>query len=90
MPRYALISSESLRLADGLPISRIAGSEDIMAVPGDVFIYSHPEGAGFGEAARGEPLTAPMPDASASPASPPASSAKASPSAVVVGFEIRL
>ena len=31
-----------------------------MAVPGDVFIYSHPEGAGFGEAARGVPLTAEM------------------------------
>lgn len=31
-----------------------------MAIPGDKFVYSHPTGAGFGEAARGEPLTAEM------------------------------
>lgn len=30
------------------------------ATPGDNLIYSHPEGMGFGEAARGEPLTAEM------------------------------
>lgn len=31
-----------------------------MANPGDMFTYTHPEGAGFGEAARGEPLSAEM------------------------------
>lgn len=31
-----------------------------MASPGDKFIYTHPEEAGFGEAARGEVLTAEM------------------------------
>lgn len=31
-----------------------------MANAGDKFIYNHPEGAGFGEQARGEPLTAEM------------------------------
>jgi hypothetical protein len=36
------------------------GRRKLMAVPGDKFIYSHPSGAGFGEAARGEPLTAEM------------------------------
>ena len=30
------------------------------ASPGDKFTYEHPEGAGFGEQARGEPLSAEM------------------------------
>lgn len=30
------------------------------ALPGDKFIYTHPEQKGFGEVARGEPLSAEM------------------------------
>lgn len=30
------------------------------AIPGDKFIYMHPEQKGFGEVARGEPLSAEM------------------------------